>query len=43
VGANQLAFVSGKAVRTVGADLAVVVDRGIFGGLDAGGAGGTAL
>ena len=34
MGADQLAFVSGEAVRTIGADLAVVIDRGIFGGLD---------
>ena len=32
--ADQLAFVSGEAVRTIGADLAVVIDRGIIGSLD---------
>jgi hypothetical protein len=43
VGANQLALVAGKAVGTGGADLAVVVDGGIVGNLDAGGASHTTL
>jgi hypothetical protein len=43
MGADQLAFVAGKAVRTGGADLAVVVDWGIFGCFDGGRAGRTAL
>ena len=34
--ADQLAIVAGEAVRTGGADLAVVIDRGIVGSLDAG-------
>lgn len=43
MGANQLAFVPGEAVRTVGADLAVMVEGGIFDSFDGGGAGRTAL
>ncbi len=43
MGANQLALVAGEAVRTGGADLAVVVDWRIFGGLDAGRASRTGL
>ena len=38
VGAYQLALVACQPVRTGGADLAVVVDRGIFSRLDTGGA-----
>ncbi len=36
MGANQLAFVAGKTMRTIGADLAMVVDWGVVGILDAG-------
>ncbi len=43
MGANQLAFVAGKAVGTGGADLAVVVDWGVVGIVDAGRADRTAL
>ena len=43
MGANQLAFVAGKAVRTGGTDLAVVIDRGFVGSLDARRASRTAL
>ena len=35
VGANELALVAGEAVRAGGADLAVVVDGGILGNIDA--------
>jgi hypothetical protein len=43
MGAHELAFVAGEAVRTGRADLAMVVDRGIVGCLDGGGADRTAL
>ena len=43
MGANQLAFVARQAVRTGGADLAVMVDGGVVGGIGAGGAGRTTL
>jgi hypothetical protein len=41
--ADQLAFVAGEPVRTGGADLAVVVDRRLFGGPDGSRAGRTIL
>ena len=37
MGANELALVACEAVGAGGADLAMVVDRGIFGSLDAAG------
>jgi hypothetical protein len=36
MGADELALVTGEPVGTGGADLAVVVDRGVFGSLKAG-------
>jgi hypothetical protein len=36
MGADQLTLVPGEPVRAGWADLAVVVDRGFFGSLDAG-------
>ena len=43
MGANQLAFVAGKTMGTIGTDLAMVVDWGVVGILDAGRADCTAL
>ncbi len=41
--AHQLALVAGQAVRAVGADLAMVVDRRLLGGFCSGGAKHTTL